>query len=268
MEKIDIKYVQKMELSILHKIDEICRKHNLQYFLIGGTLIGAARHNGFIPWDDDLDIAMFRDDYERFIKIANNELVRPYLLKDFRYDDKYPRIFAKVFRTDTKYCSRYYKESLQETGIWVDVFPIDLVYAKDLNKAKKKAERRLNHSWVFAVIDENRNKEIKELSIKTKILSKILKPLPIVALRKMMVKIYTLDNKKKCKYVTNYCRGVKTQTVPIESYLPGKYLPFEGQDRLVPQEYHEVLTNSYGDYMKLPDIEEQVPKHDLVSKNQ
>lgn len=267
MEKIDIKYVQEMELSILNEIDEICKKHNIQYFLIGGTLIGAARHNGFIPWDDDLDIAMFRNNYEKFIKIAKSELSSPYLLKDFRYDKNYPRIFAKVFRTDTDYCSRYYQEALDEAGIWVDVFPIDLIKAKNIEKAKQKAERRLNASWVFAVIDENRSKENSEISIKMKILSKILKVLPIVALRKMMVKIYTLDNKKKCKYITNYCRGVKTQTMPIEYYLPGKYLPFEVQDRLVPQEYHEVLTNSYGDYMKLPDIDEQVPKHDLVKKN-
>ncbi|MBQ7986826.1 MAG: LicD family protein [Clostridia bacterium] len=267
METIDIKYVQEMELSILQQIDEICKKHNLRYFLIGGTLIGAARHNGFIPWDDDLDIAMFRDDYEKFVKIAKSELSSPYLLKDFRYDNNYPRIFAKVFKTDTDYCSRYYQEALEEAGIWIDVFPIDLIKAKNLKKAKQKAERRLNLSWVFAVIDENRNKENNELSIKTKMLSKILRPLPIVALRKMMVKIYMLDNKKKCKYITNYCRGVKAQTMPIECYLPGKYLPFEGQDRLVPQEYHQVLTNSYGDYMKLPDKEEQAPKHDLVKKN-
>lgn len=264
METIDIKYVQEMELNILHEIDELCKKNNIQYFLVGGTLIGAARHQGFIPWDDDLDIAMFRNDYEKFVKIAKNELCSPYLLKDFRFDENYPRIFAKVFKTDTDYCSKYYKDRLDETGIWVDVFPIDMVHAKDLEKATKKAEKRLAISWVFAVIDEDRNKQNNEMSGKMKILSKILSVFPVIALRRMMVKFYTLDNKKKCNYITNYGRGVKSQTMSIDNYLPGVYLSFEGREQLVPQKFHEVLTNSYGDYMKLPSVEEQVPKHDLV----
>ncbi len=266
MENIDIKYVQEMELSILHKIDELCKKHNIQYFLTGGTLIGAVRHKGFIPWDDDLDIAMFRNDYERFVKTAEKEFSNPYLLKDFREDENYARIFAKVFRTDTDYCSEYYQNRLDETGIWIDVFPIDFIRAKNIDEARQKAEKRLALSWPFAVIDEDRRQKNNELSAKMKILSRVLKILPVVALRKMMVKIYTVDNKRKCDFITNYGRGVKSQTMPIDYYLPGKLLKFEDQDCLVPQKYHEILTSAYGDYMKLPDVEKQKPKHDLVKK--
>lgn len=267
MENLDIEYIHEMELSILHKIDDLCKRHNIKYFLIGGTLIGAVRHKGFIPWDDDLDIAMFRNDYETFIKIAKKEFCGPYQLIDFRDDVKYPRTFAKVFRTDTKYCSKYYRELYKETGIWIDIFPIDLINAKNIEEAKQKARKRMSWATILAIVDENRNKQDCRLSIKMKLLCKFMKIFSVITIRNLMVKIYTIDNKKKCKYITNYGRGVRTQTMSIDCFVPGKYLDFEGQKILAPEKYDEVLTNSYGDYMRLPNVEERVPKHDLVRKN-
>ena len=96
MEKKHLIKLHQSEIKILDEIVRICDKYNLQYFLIGGTLLGAVRHKGFIPWDDDLDIAMPRNDYEKFISISKNELKDDFILDDISTNEQYWQIFAKV----------------------------------------------------------------------------------------------------------------------------------------------------------------------------
>lgn len=88
--------VQHIELEILKKIDEVCKKHNINYWLDSGTLLGAVRHQGFIPWDDDIDIGMLREDYEKFLKVAQKDLGDDYFLQTRSTDKNYPLVFAKV----------------------------------------------------------------------------------------------------------------------------------------------------------------------------
>lgn len=88
--------LQKIELEILKKIDEVCKKHNIKYWIDSGTLLGAVRHKGFIPWDDDIDIAMLREDYEKFLKVAQKDFGNEYFLQTKNTDKKYPLFYAKV----------------------------------------------------------------------------------------------------------------------------------------------------------------------------
>ena len=114
-----------VQIEILDEIVGICDKHNLTYFLIGGTLLGAVRHKGFIPWDDDLDIAMPREDYEKFLKIAKTELDKKYYLHDISIDKNYWQPFIKIRKNNTLFDEKMIDNIETHKGIFVDVFPFD-----------------------------------------------------------------------------------------------------------------------------------------------
>lgn len=100
-----------MELEILLEVDRICQKHDLRYYLIGGSVLGAIRHSGFIPWDDDVDLAMPRPDYERFLEVGSRELPDNYFVQTFKSQPHFPLPFAKVSRNDTTFIGALCKSS-------------------------------------------------------------------------------------------------------------------------------------------------------------
>lgn len=97
----EIRSVQLVELKILLEIDRICKEHSIEYFLTSGSVLGAVRHGGFIPWDDDIDIGMSRENYDRFIEIAPHALRQPYVLQTYNTDRYSPILYAKIKNTDT-----------------------------------------------------------------------------------------------------------------------------------------------------------------------
>ena len=119
-------------IKILDEIVRICDENKLNYFLIGGTLLGAVRHKGFIPWDDDLDIAMPRKDYDKFLNIAKKQINNNYILEYNKTNRKYWLPFAKVRLKNTLYVENTIKNYETNKEIWVDIFPIDNV-KKDLS---------------------------------------------------------------------------------------------------------------------------------------
>lgn len=122
-----MKHIWAVQLDILWQIIKICEKHNIKYFAIGGTLLGTVRHKGYIPWDDDLDIAMYREDYDRFCEIAPKELVEPYFFQTEATDPGYLLRHAKVRNSRTTGILTVQKEKKYSfnQGIFVDIFPID-----------------------------------------------------------------------------------------------------------------------------------------------
>ena len=125
MEKEKLKKLHNVEVEILDEFNRICNKHNLQYFLSYGTLLGAVRHQGFIPWDDDLDVSMPREDYEKFIEIAEDELNKEYYIDNKNTNDKYYLNFTKLRKKNTVFEQDFQVNYDGPKGIWVDIFPID-----------------------------------------------------------------------------------------------------------------------------------------------
>ena len=119
-----IKRIHEEILKVMDEVDRICRENNLQYYLIGGTLLGAVRHEGFIPWDDDLDIAMPREDYETFLAISPSALPSHLKIGTARYDVNYHRLFSKVYNVNTRFVE-HVGEKETNMGIFVDIFPLD-----------------------------------------------------------------------------------------------------------------------------------------------
>ena len=124
----ELKKLQKIELELLIEFDRICNKHNLKYVLVGGTLIGAIRHKGFIPWDDDIDISMPRNDYNKFIEIQKKELNHnKYYFQSMETNKNFGLPFGKLRRKDSIYCESTCPIARNEQGIWIDIFPIDKI---------------------------------------------------------------------------------------------------------------------------------------------
>ena len=124
MDSETLRKVQLVQLEIAKEISRVCDENGIKYFLTGGTLLGAVRHGGFIPWDDDLDIGMFRQDYEKFLEIAPVSLREQYRIIDWKSDQSYPHPMGKVIKKGTLYKESKRKDQ-GEQGIWVDVFPYD-----------------------------------------------------------------------------------------------------------------------------------------------
>ena len=125
MSNNNLRTLQLIELKILLEIKRVCETNNIKYFLIGGTLLGAVRHNGFIPWDDDIDIGMMRDEYKRFLEVFPLSKGDEYTLETTETDSGHAYLYGKVRLSGTTFQEERNKNVLENQGIWVDVFPFD-----------------------------------------------------------------------------------------------------------------------------------------------
>lgn len=123
----NLKKLQKVQLVILMEFDRICKEHNLNYQLFSGTLLGAVRHKAFVPWDDDIDVAMLRKDYNKFLKICKRKLDPQYFLQTHKTDKGYIHSFARIRKNNTLLLQKYWLEIDMHHGIFIDVFPLDKI---------------------------------------------------------------------------------------------------------------------------------------------
>ena len=123
MKENKLRKVQLVQLDILDKVVDICNRHGIKYYLIGGTLIGAVRHKGFIPWDDDIDIAIPRKDYDKFIGIALKELKKPYKVVHYSTDDTYRFYLLNIVNENATVIEK--KVTPITSKVWIDILPID-----------------------------------------------------------------------------------------------------------------------------------------------
>ncbi len=265
MNKEDLKRLRKLqliELEILLEVDRVCKKNKINYFLSEGTLLGAIRHHGFIPWEDDVDIMMFREDYEKFCKIAGKELKKDFILQNSNTLKKYWVIASKVRLTRE---TDFHQENLKEIGVtndvgpYIDIFPLDYLPVKSSRKTyiiwkKIRAYRRL--LWHKTRFSRKKSLKIKFLKIFSLFVS-------IEFCHNRIYYLMTKFNSDSRKYAVNYASyySVDKQTIPIEKYAETMYVDFEGHKFPVPKQYDYILTNIYGDYMKLPPKEKRVNGH-------
>lgn len=237
-------------LEIMDEIDRVCTEHNLRYYLIGGSLLGAIRHNGFIPWDDDLDIAMPRKDYQRFIDIAPKELHEPYKLMWTSTDKKYWKLFAKVENANTVFQEAGMINDKELHGIFVDIFPLDETDGLDSKVRKRKTIIKK-----LGVMMSYKTRPWQASMLKRI----IVKPFPIVFLSKMANRIMFWPCKTG-QYYSNFGsrRTIDKQTIPKEFFANGVPHSFEDRQYNVPSNADSVLNHIFGSsYMDIPPKEKQ-----------
>lgn len=255
---IDLNELKELEKDILNKVVEFCDKHNLKYMLVFGTLLGAVRHKGFIPWDDDIDIAMPRKDYELFLKLFPGEMKGTiYYLQSSTTEKKYWLPFAKVRRLDTLFNELPIVKVDAPKGVFVDIFPIDELRKETIFTVLKLRLLFLNKTIIYSKrkLDFDNNK---------KMLYKLLRlfPLGIPTLQKinealfkkgkgdMIGFFYANETLNRCNY-----------GIPKDEIFPTSKVEFEGKIYNAPKNTDYFLKNFYGDYMKLPPVEKRTTWH-------
>ena len=252
--------LQLTELEILLAVDNICKKYNIDYFLDSGTALGAIRHHGFIPWDDDIDIGMLREDYDRFISIAQSELGEKYFLQTFSSDPGCPCLFAKVRKNGTSVIENNKQGMKMHTGIWIDIFPFDsLPKSHNLTIIKLKLVGIIKNVFLIRKIPHSNagNKGLKKyikVAIR-KLLHYIFLIIPESILIIIIDKIIESGNNDSSN-VTCYFYG-KPIIFEKAKLVPTHLVSFENYEFPIVNDTDYYLTLSYGDYMKLPPLSEQ-----------
>ena len=223
-------------LEILKVVDDICTKHGIQYTLDGGTLIGAVRHGGFIPWDDDIDINVTRDDLAKLRKILPRELPSHLVYQDYFTDPYYPTLIAKVRERDSYMYEEPCTDKLKEKGIFIDIIPIEEVP----NLAWKA---KLDYWYGHCLRGIHHYADTKDT-----ILSWIVLPFAwgLTALTRLTNKFRRID---QLAHVYGFQAYGALQK---KDYYPIKRMSFEGFQACVPNNPDAVLTALFGDYMQLP----------------
>ena len=141
----ELKMIQKIDLEMLVEVDRICRKYRIQYSLDGGTLLGAVRHKGFIPWDDDADVIMLRKEYRKFQKACRKELDQSrFFLQDYQTDPEYRWGYAKIRRRNTEYIRLGQEHLKQKGGVCIDIFVAD-------NVPDQKVVRKIHYFFCYCI---------------------------------------------------------------------------------------------------------------------
>ena len=260
-----LRELQLVELGILKEFIRVCKELNLRYYIVGGTLLGAVRHKGFIPWDDDIDVAMPRKDYEKFINNAQNIMNKDYFVQNFKTDKEVIFNYTKIRNSNTTFIETTSKDRNINHGVYIDVFPYDNC---PNNKIVYKIIRMMDYIYQYKA---NENYYYKEgyqnvLSSKGKLLYNISN---ILYKEKSLEYIQNKREKLHSKYKNrNYDKVVSyngmygnKEIIPKEYLGNGIEKEFEGIKVNIPEKYDLYLKHFYGDYMKLPPEDKRQPHH-------
>ncbi len=252
------KKIWAIELDLLREFDRVCKKYGLKYFLMYGSLLGAIRHKGIIPWDDDLDVAMFREDYEKFIDVAKNEFEEPYFLQTPYTDEGYLYSFIKIRNSNSTAVSKAFQYETFNQGIFLDIFPLDYCEPNELSEQYNRIKElilinsirmKMSHPD-FEINDMERSIQVTKTN-----------PMQVY---EEIQNIARKHNGKKDRYVTIAVFTVydwKKSFFEKEDFVECSECDFEGIKVPIPKGYDKILTKLYGDYSKFPPFEERGKWH-------
>ena len=283
MQKIDrskpykkevLDHLHKVQLEMISDLDRVCKKHDIPYFAAFGTALGATRHQGFIPWDDDTDVGMLRKDYDRFLKIVEKELGDHYQIMTPEVDKRYACNVTKLQRKGTVFISHLSKDLKCEQCIFIDIFPFDCVAP-----TKKLAKRQ----WFMTTFLDRllylcgtAYPVIPYKGIKFALAQAIcwcvhygLKLFHISPrfIYRQYVKACTKYNSMHTKWVTSFGDAESMQyKFPVKNMFPVEEVPFEDISICVLKNNKEHLENAYGDYMEIPPENKRINHSPYVIK--
>lgn len=258
---------QLLQLKIAEEIVRICEANNITYFLIAGTLLGAIRHQGFIPWDDDMDIGMKREDYEHFITAAKKQLGEDFFLQTWDNEVEYGSPFAKVRLNDTLFVERNSAQANIHKGIYVDVFPFDNIPD---NPAQARMQKIITTYYKHLLLNKCRYNYVDPHNRKNTEIAKVLR---------LISRFYSFNyiHRHYLKAMTKY-NDIKTEKVIAfggastyeKETLRRNWVDelsqqeFENRYFFCPKDYDAYLTHFYGDYMTPPPEKDRYQGHGIV----
>ena len=265
-EQLTIQEMQKISLEILHTIASICEKQDLRYALIYGTLIGAVRHHGYIPWDDDVDIMMPRPDYDKLLAYLKIHIKDYPHLQVFNREEcpEYPYMITRI--SDDRYIIKMSNEKPYGMGVFIDIYPYD-----GLGKTKKEAVKYGLKGDHLSSLCYQATREHFAIETTTSFIKKIAK-FPVYLYAKMRGKEHFQDKLAKLERVKDYDNSEYVGCVTWLSWGEKDIflrewfdetimMPFEKYEFRVPKNYDAVLRHEYGDYMKLPPEKDRIGHH-------
>lgn len=263
MKEISLDERKKIMIDMLYEVDLFCKKNNINYFLIGGSLLGAIRHDGFIPWDDDIDIGLFREDY---IKFVNEFITEKGYIKVLDYKNKKNYIWPSAKVIDDRTILIENGRNKNSIGIFIDVFPVDVI-GGNINDAKIKVRKVQIWKNILTLkylkIEHDRS-IVKNFMI---LIGKILYLFPDNLIIKRINYLAQKDN--KCKdyiYLCNYLGAWKEKEIVnkacFNSFQKHK---FESIYVTIPSGYVEYLQTIYGNFMELPPVEKRISHHGNIA---
>lgn len=258
--KKELRNLQMVEFNTLIELDRVCKKLDLRYYLFSGTLLGAVRHKGFIPWDDDIDVVMLRADYDRLREEAPKELREQYFLQSLDTDSDCPIFHTKLRDSNTTFIETPVAQHKMNHGIYIDIFPLDNFPNNSyIQKILWALLSVIGNMALLKVYPMKRNTILKEIA------QKVVDVFPISwqKLFRMYINLCKMI-KKKTKYVafSTWPTDPLNHILYLEDWFHNPtFLPFEGVQLPVPEFYKEILTQLFGDYHKMPPVEERIPHH-------
>ena len=252
--------IKELELGVMDYIHNLCQKENINYSLAYGTLLGAVRHKGYIPWDDDVDISLKRDEYDKLYQAVLRDNDPIYKVASWENDARYPYSFYRVYDARTVYENNYIENDI-DLGICVDVFPFD--YYADVNKEMVKLDtyRRLSVYTLYGIHSKNAG------------LKNIVRYLLVLVFRLTRVKTWNkkmnlLSMQANDNDFIDYLMENKRTSTKFEKTLLDKVMdsPFEDRTYKIPEASHQILSAIYGDdFMEIPPVEKRVKHDDFVA---
>ena len=265
--------VHRANLKLLKEIDRICRKHGIRYMLDSGTLLGAVRHRGFIPWDDDADVAFTRDNFEKFVQAAQGELspgislLRP---EEIRNGSVFYDFTARIIYDNSRVHEdteqmRFYEGKLNH--LWVDLFVLDRLPDGKIGAFLAKFYQKVIYGLAMAHRDQlDFSKYSAADRLRVAVLTAVGRMVPMRFLFRLQGRLAMKDRGKKTGrwYYSNYQPDYLYVTLQGEWCERTVDLPFEDTVLMAPAGYEHVLSCIYGDYMTLPPEEKRVPAHSSI----